>query len=193
MELELYEKQTSAPAYELDCERPEHRILLYLKAKGYSTAQCARAMGKSEQWVLNTQKQPFFKNRLTALLHETGKDQVVSFLQINGMDAMQKMVDLMNESADERVQLAAASKLMDKVVPDKLDVQRTQQLPPAQLREQIKLVSEQIRLIEEGRPSEPTDKEHESASAPTADGDGGLPSGSVTPEPERVPILVKAE
>ena len=82
---------------------------------------------------------------------------------------------------------------MDKVVPDKLDVQRTQQLPPAQLREQIKLVSEQIRLIEEGRPSEPTDKEHESASAPTADGDGGLPSGSVTPEPERVPILVKAE
>ena len=185
MELELYEKQVSVPSYSLDAERPEHRILLYLKAKGYSTSQCARAMGKSEGWVLNTQKQPFFRNRLTELLHETGKDQVSAFLQINGLDAVQKIVDLMNESVDERVQLAAASRLMDKVVPDKLDVQRHQELPPAQLREQINLVTEQIRLIEEGRSSEPTAEKSES----TTGGNGADPGRGPSPEPTRVPSV----
>lgn len=180
MELALYESHKTAPAHELETERPEHRILLYLRAKSYSVTQCARAMGKSEAWVRNTQRQPFFKQRLTELLHDSGLDQVTSFLQLNGMDALQTLADLMNNSEDERVILAAASRLADKIVPDKLDVQRFQELPPAQLREQIKLVSEQIRLIEgQGSDSEPKPVEN-------------VESRAIAPqEPTRVSSLVK--
>jgi hypothetical protein len=54
----------------------------------------------------------------------------------------------MHNAESERVQFQAAAKFLDKVVPDKLDVQRVQRLPPEQLKEQIKIVSEQIAEIE---------------------------------------------
>lgn len=136
-----------APAWDIAVERPEHRVILYLVAKCYSTSQIAVATGYSKAMILNLRKQSWFKRRLAELMHEVGGDQVSQFLQIHATDALEKIVDLMHGAQDERVQASCAKMLVDKIVPDKLDIQRRQNLPPAQLDEQIRVLEAQIEEI----------------------------------------------
>ena len=143
---------------ELQTEKPEHRIMLYMRAGGLSPRQIANATGYCYASVIDLFRQPWAKKLMVELIEAKGGAIVENYLQVHAIEAAEKIIDIMRDTnVSPAIQQKSAFKLIDKVVSDKLDVIRTQTLPPAQVDQQLQVVEEQIKEIEDGiRSRKPT-------------------------------------
>jgi transcriptional regulator CtsR len=133
-------------------EQPEHRIMVYMRAAGMAAKQIATALNYSPVVVHSVLRQPWARHLYAQIIDQRGGSAVEEFLKVNAMDAGQKIVDLMNDvTAKREVQQKSAMFILDKVVADKLDVIRTQNLPPAILDEQMQVIETEIREIQSGK------------------------------------------
>lgn len=120
----------SMPNFEIQKETPEHRFLLYLFAQGNSTIEVFQHMGGqltpngkpipgtgrwSYHWLCQIRRQSWFRNQLTAFLHEMGKDLVQAKLQTELLPSLEVVVEIRDDpDAPSATRLNAANSLIDR-------------------------------------------------------------------------------
>lgn len=95
-------------------EKPEHRLLLYLKAQGYSNREVAQKTGYTEAWVSQITRQPWFLKRLLTEVRAAGREGLQKFMQVQAEESLYKVVQLRETAKSEVVQLGAAINLLDR-------------------------------------------------------------------------------
>lgn len=95
-------------------EKPEHRMIVYLKAQGLSNNEIAERTGYTYPWVSQITRQPWFKQRLVAEMKESGRDSIQDMLKVTAADSVQTLIELRDTSDSPAVRKAAASDLLDR-------------------------------------------------------------------------------
>lgn len=68
------------PFYPIAHEKPEHRVVLYLKAQGMNHVEIAEATGYNTVTISNICRQPWAVTRITELQRKVGHDEVAAIL-----------------------------------------------------------------------------------------------------------------
>jgi len=96
-------------------EKPEHRLLLYMKAQGMSTTEIAEQSGYTISWLSQLFRQPWAQERLLQILNETGKDRVQTLLKAAAEDSVMTLIDLRDDAeVPASVRRSAADSLLDR-------------------------------------------------------------------------------
>lgn len=99
---------------EIQRERPQHRLVLWMTLQGQRVAEIAVSMGCTEEHVRNVQRQPWFQDSFCKLAEEMGKDAVQTFLKGEVMPAILRTVELSKTADSDAVKLAANRELLDR-------------------------------------------------------------------------------
>lgn len=103
------------PAYQaIKREKPEHRLMLWLKLNGHSTKEIASVTGYTDVHIRTICKQPWFIDAFCKLSTEAGKDAVQTYLEGEVMPALQRTVSLAQDSKIDAVKLAANREILDR-------------------------------------------------------------------------------
>lgn len=97
-------------------EKPEHFVIVFLKAKGHSNREVAEKTGYTEAWVSQICRQPWFMKKLMQELRTAGRSGVQEFLDSTVEDTLIKLVQLRDGAKTEAVQLAAAVDLANRAL-----------------------------------------------------------------------------
>lgn len=96
-------------------EKPEHRLIVYLKGKGLSNKEVSNKTGYTQAWVSQITRQPWFRLRLVQELREAGVDQIQQVLKANALDSIFTLVDIRDDpQAPKAVRKSAADSLLDR-------------------------------------------------------------------------------
>jgi hypothetical protein len=96
-------------------EKPEHRIIVYLKAQGLSNKEVAEKTGFTYHWVSQIVRQPWFRLRLVQELKDAGIDQISSVLKSSALDSVFTLIDLRDDPvAPKAVRSSCANSLLDR-------------------------------------------------------------------------------
>jgi len=95
-------------------EKPEHRLMLWLRLQGHNVKETAALTGYTPQTVSNVCKQPWFLSAFARLSSEAGKDAVQTLLEGEILPAINRTIDLANNAESEAIQLAANKELIDR-------------------------------------------------------------------------------
>lgn len=104
------------PNQVIEHEKPEHYVIVFLKAKGHSNREIAEKTGYKEAWVSQICRQPWFLKRLMGELRASGRNDVQGFLDSTIEDTLLKLVQLRDGAKTETVQLAAAVDLANRAL-----------------------------------------------------------------------------
>lgn len=96
-------------------ERPEHRIMLWMRLQGHRPREIATAMRCTYQTVLNVCGQPWFKEAFVRLSTELGKDAAETFLRGEEIPTLQTLIELRDDATVESVRLSAANSILDRI------------------------------------------------------------------------------
>lgn len=98
-------------------ERPEHRLMLYLKTQGLSNQEIADKMGYGYQWVCQVVRQPWFRKAFVDMVEEAGKDASEEFLRGETLNSLHVLVEIRDDSkAKEASRVAAANAILDRAL-----------------------------------------------------------------------------
>lgn len=107
----------TAPNLAVLKERPEHRIMLYLKAQGLSNQEIAGKTGYGYQWVCQVVRQPWFRKAFVELVEDAGKDATEEFLRGEVLNSLTTLVEIRdNPEAKEASRVAAANAVLDRAL-----------------------------------------------------------------------------
>ena len=95
-------------------EKPEHRLIVYLKAQGLSNNDIAERTGYTYPWVSQITRQPWFKQRLIDELKVSGRDLIHETLRVEAPECIATLVDLRDNSESPAVRLGASKDLLDR-------------------------------------------------------------------------------
>jgi hypothetical protein len=104
------------PFYRIQRERFEHRVIIFLKAEGYSNLEIAEKTGMSAVAISNIIRQPWAQRQILDIIHSKGGDAVSQLLNGAAADAVQRLIiekDNMDARSSERT--AAADKILDRI------------------------------------------------------------------------------
>lgn len=103
------------PNLVIKSEKPEHRIIIFLKAQGLSNVEIAERTGNSGPWIGQVLRQPWARQRLLEELDSLGRDAARELLAGQCVDSILTAVDLRdNPKTPPGVRLAAANSLLDR-------------------------------------------------------------------------------
>ena len=111
----LHNSDVNAPAVVVLSEKPEHRMILYLKLQGQSNKEIATLTGYTVTWVRNIIKQPWFRKVFTQEAQTAGLDAVERFLEgevLESLEVIREIRDNLGQKGNTR--LAAANALLDR-------------------------------------------------------------------------------
>jgi transcriptional regulator with XRE-family HTH domain len=95
-------------------EKPEHRIVIFLKAQGKSNREIAARTGMTEAWVSQILRQPWARARLLTEIREAGRDGVNELLKGAVADSILKVIEIRDTAEKESDQLSAAKDILDR-------------------------------------------------------------------------------
>jgi hypothetical protein len=95
-------------------EKPEHRIVLMLKAQCKSNREIARMTGYTEAWISQILRQPWARVEVLRQIRENGGDEVGDILAGAVIDSIQKIIELRDTGEDDAIRLRAAQDLVDR-------------------------------------------------------------------------------
>lgn len=96
-------------------EKPEHRIVLWLKAQGYSHKEVEKATGFSYSHICTIAAQPWFRERVGQIINELGRDAVKAKLQGEVLPSIELLTSVRdNEKARHADRIAASRELLDR-------------------------------------------------------------------------------
>lgn len=130
----------------LQKEDPQDRLILLLKAQGWTNRRIAQELGLSELKVNYTVRQPWFMRQLVNLLHEKGEAEIERLIQVFSRDAIEVAHEIMMNSEDERLRAQAAFEFIRAQRGVKITFEQPK--PLNQIEEEIKLLEEEISKIE---------------------------------------------
>jgi len=103
------------PQVEYQHEKPEHRIVLFLKAQGLSNREIAEKTGYTPCGVSLIVNQPWAQEKLLQVLNEAGVDRVQALLAGAAEDSVFTLIELRDDAEQPgTVRKAAASDLLDR-------------------------------------------------------------------------------
>ena len=102
------------PTFAIIHEKPEHRVILWMKARGCSNREVAQASGYTEPWISQLCRQAWFIERLLKEMRTAGKDEIQSLLEGAGADSVLKLIELRDTAKNPAVQRQSAVDLLDR-------------------------------------------------------------------------------
>lgn len=87
----------AAPGYLLKRERPEHRVIIYLKCQGLTYREIARKVGWTGAGVSNVCRQPWAQKIILSEITKAGRDQVEAILNTEDVNSLMKLVELRDD------------------------------------------------------------------------------------------------
>ena len=98
-------------------EKPEHRIMCYLKAQGKSNNEIAELVHRTPPWVSQVLRQPWARDRILTIIKESGKDAVDVLLQSTTVDSVVRLIEERdNPKAKPAERINAANALLDRAL-----------------------------------------------------------------------------
>lgn len=137
---------TRLPNLAIVHEKPEHRIIIYLKTQGRTNREIAAQMGYTEAWISQITRQPWFQVRLLEALDER-PDHIEEFLKAQLEPTILRLVHLRDNAESESVQLGATINLLDRFLGK--PIQRTEaKLEVTKREERVTDIDAEIKLLE---------------------------------------------
>jgi transcriptional regulator with XRE-family HTH domain len=121
-------------------EKPEHRVILYMKAEGYTNSEVADRLGMSVAWISQVTRQPWFQLRLMEELKRAGRGGLMDFLKVQAESSLYTLVDLRDRAESEQVRATCAINLLDRFLGK--PVQRSE------VRMEVKKTAEEVQAID---------------------------------------------
>lgn len=113
--LRLFNVEENRPNFAIIHEKPEHRLIVYLKARGLSNREVAQKTGYTDSWVSQICRQPWFRLRLVQELKEAGMDKVAKLLESAALDSIFTILEIRDDvTAPKAVRRACADSLLDR-------------------------------------------------------------------------------
>lgn len=106
-----------APDIEIQREKPEHRIIVLLKAQGFSNTEISAHVGMGKEQVGRVLRQPWARQRLLDLLAEKGGSLVEKFLSGETMDSLHTLVEIRDDkNVHPSVRASTANAILDRAL-----------------------------------------------------------------------------
>lgn len=138
---------TRLPNFAIIHEKPEHRLIVYLKAQGLTNREVARKSDYTEAWISQVTRQPWFQLRLLELVRESGGETVKEFLGAQLEPSILRLVHLRDHAESESVQLGATVNLLDRFLGK--PVQRTEaKLDVTHRESRVENIDEEMKMLE---------------------------------------------
>ena len=102
------------PNFGILSEKPEHRLIILLKAQGHSNVEIAKLTGYTNVWIGQILRQPWAKERLVEEISKGGTEAVQTLLQGSAVDSIYRIIELRDCSEDDGVRLRSAQDLLDR-------------------------------------------------------------------------------
>jgi hypothetical protein len=95
-------------------EKPEHRIVAYMKAQCLSNREISKRTGYTEPWISQITRQPWFINLLNEEFSKVGRDSLGGLIEASAKDAVETIIHLMSDAEKEDTKLKCALALLDR-------------------------------------------------------------------------------
>lgn len=113
-------------------EKPEHRLLLWMKAQGASNREISKESGYTEAWLSQLFRQPWAQALLVEMMTSAGMDVVQQTLKSAAPDSVFKLIELRDDpDTPAAVQAKVCDSLLDRYLgkpKQQVEVQQTAQL-----------------------------------------------------------------
>lgn len=110
----LFNDEVQQPAYLLQKERPVHRLMATLIARGCTDTEIAAALGVTRHTVMAARKQPWMKELILNLVHSAG-DDAMKRLHDAATRAAEILIDsLEDESMNHETKRKTCNDILDR-------------------------------------------------------------------------------
>lgn len=104
------------PMYVLQAERPEHRVICFLSAQGYSISEIADKTGWTKVMIGYIVKQDWAKKLILEEIHKAGGNAVATVLQREALPSIEKLIEIRDSNeVQAETQRKAAVDLLDRI------------------------------------------------------------------------------
>lgn len=104
------------PYYEIKHQKPEHRVVILLKAKGCTNKEIAQTTGLSAVSVSNILRQPWARKQVLEEINSAGRNEVLQIFKGAAMDVAEQMVAIVNdENARPSDKISAGHLILDRL------------------------------------------------------------------------------
>lgn len=100
---------------QLKRERPEHRLMLWMRLQGKKPKDIAAALDVHINTVHKAISQEWFRDMFVKLSSELGKDAAETFLRGEEIPTYMKLVELRDSAESEAVQKSACDAILDRI------------------------------------------------------------------------------
>jgi hypothetical protein len=100
------------PHYLIKRQKPEHRIVILLKAQGNSNKEIAKITEMSPVAIANILKQPWARKQLLDEINAAGRNEVIQIFKGAAMDVASAVVDIVNDPEAKASDKISASHLI---------------------------------------------------------------------------------
>lgn len=97
-------------------EKPWHRAVAYMLAQGFTQREVSARFGKTEPWISQLARQPWFQQRVVDELKEGGIDKIKALLDAETLPSLEKVTYLRDHAKNESVQLTAAFDIINRTL-----------------------------------------------------------------------------
>lgn len=103
------------PNLRIKAEKPEHRIVLFLKGQGLSNNEIAERTGYTYPWISQLLRQPWARKRLVEEITASGRDAVTDIIKSAAEDSVWTLIaERDNDNAKPSERISAANSLLDR-------------------------------------------------------------------------------
>lgn len=95
-------------------EKPEHRVILWMKARGTSNTEIAKQTGYTDAWISQLVRQPWFQDKLLREIEDAGRDEISTLLEGAAADSVIKLIEIRDTSKNVGVSRQACVDLLDR-------------------------------------------------------------------------------
>lgn len=95
-------------------EKPEHRLMAVLKAKGFSNKEIADYTGYSSTAVGHILRQPHVRQRILDEIKKAGGDELEKLIAGTAVDNVLTLIDIRDTTKDERLKANVSNTLLER-------------------------------------------------------------------------------
>lgn len=96
------------PNLAIQHEKPEHRMLLWMKCQGASNREISQQSGYTEAWLSQLFRQPWAQARLVQMMTDAGQDVVHTLLETAAPDSVLKLIEVRDDPKTPKSVVRAA-------------------------------------------------------------------------------------
>ena len=138
------------PNLAIKCERPEHRLIVYLKARGMSNTEIAKQTGYGYQWVCQIVRQPWFRARFVQECTDAGQDVIKTFLTSEAMPSLETLAEIRDDEEQKgATRVTAANSILDRFLGKPIQHVETEKVSDSldKAREDVEALERQVRAL----------------------------------------------